>query len=262
MGRACLCATTADASDVWCGGLVYRPYLIFTLVIFLGAAGYYARESVAGLSTEVIADFSLTRSQYGFVSTIVAIPTVFFAFGFGSLLDAFGVRRCTIVYSCVLVAGSLMVALSTVHTSVPLLNIGRLFVGLGEHIIGLCLCARILLATVGVAMKFELVGVLCAVPFACIFALQILFSPGFLHCNRCILTAYSAEAVHEGNFPQSTAVCNGNGDRQQRPPFRWLFRAVAQPAHRQPRRHLQSRTVDSYWRHGVRAAGECGLVEA
>jgi MFS family permease len=112
-----------------------RPYVAFTLVIFLGAAGYYAREALAGLSTELISSFGLSHSGYGFVSTVVAIPTIVLAFGFGSILDAWGVRRCTLGYSVILALGALCVAASTLHNSVALLNTGRLFVGLGTLVL-------------------------------------------------------------------------------------------------------------------------------
>lgn len=127
----CLCARNASEDDLLCGGLCYRPWVSFSLAIILGSCGYYARDALSGLSTEVIADFGLNRSEYGLASTVVSIPTVFLAFAFGSLLDTFGVRRCTVVYTLILAFGGIAVAMSTIWRSFALLNVGRVAVGLG-----------------------------------------------------------------------------------------------------------------------------------
>ncbi len=50
------------------------------LVLMFAFAGYYTRETLSALSTEVMRDFELSHAQYAFISTLVAIPTIFLAF--------------------------------------------------------------------------------------------------------------------------------------------------------------------------------------
>ena len=62
-----------------CSGCCSRPTTATFFVLRFALAGYYTRETLSALSTEVTRDFELTNAQYGFISTVVAVPTVFLA---------------------------------------------------------------------------------------------------------------------------------------------------------------------------------------
>ena len=114
-----------------CGSLCAKAHVATFMVLGIGIGGFYARDCLAGVSTEMLADFKISRTQYGFVSTIVNVPTIVLSFVFGWLLDTYGIRRCTIAFTSTLAVGSLLVAVSTLFRNVELLTAGRLFLGLG-----------------------------------------------------------------------------------------------------------------------------------
>ena len=103
-------------------------------VVLTGLAAYYARDCLAGVVTELIdsSDFHMSRTTYGAVSTAVFVPTIALSVVFGRLVDTFGVRRCTLAFSCTVLIGSMLTSTSVAMGSVAMLACGRVVTGVGE----------------------------------------------------------------------------------------------------------------------------------
>jgi MFS family permease len=90
-------------------GLCQRSHVATLLVLGIGIGGFYARDCLSGVSTELLDHMKLSHTSYALVSTVVSVPTIVLSFVFGWLLDVYGIRRCTIAFTVTLACG--------VHTS-------------------------------------------------------------------------------------------------------------------------------------------------
>jgi len=96
------------------------------------AAGYFLsyffRNVNAVISKDLAAEFSLTPSDLGFLTSMYLLAFAAFQLPLGVLLDRYGPRRVVAVLLCIAAAGALIFALARDFT---MLSIGRALIGLG-----------------------------------------------------------------------------------------------------------------------------------
>ena len=96
------------------------------------AAGYFLsfffRNVNAVISKDLAAEFSLSPSDLGFLTSMYLLAFAAFQLPLGVLLDRYGPRRVVAVLLCIAAAGALIFALARDFT---MLSIGRALIGLG-----------------------------------------------------------------------------------------------------------------------------------
>ena len=96
------------------------------------AAGYFLsfcfRNVNAVISKELVAEFSLTPADLGFLTSMYLLAFAAFQLPLGVLLDRYGPRRVVATLLCVAAGGALVFALAR---ELAVLSLGRALIGLG-----------------------------------------------------------------------------------------------------------------------------------
>ena len=109
-----------------------RPYR-YTLLFFaalLPFGSYFAYDSIGALETTLIEKLHLDRSDIGDSYTAYSVAAIFIVFFGGLLIDKLGTRKASLLFSCLVALGALIVALS--QNKMQLLA-GRLVFGAGSE---------------------------------------------------------------------------------------------------------------------------------
>jgi MFS family permease len=109
-----------------------KPYR-FTVLFFAASmtfGSYFAYDSVGAIETTIIEVFHTNRAAIGTMYSMYSVAA-FFAVLFGGVLtDRIGVRRASLLFSSLVVAGAAIVAASP---GLPLLYLGRTLFGIGSE---------------------------------------------------------------------------------------------------------------------------------
>jgi len=109
-----------------------RPYrftvLAFTSLMAFGS--YFAYDSVGAIETTLIRVFRTDRAAIGSMYSLYSLAAVFVVAAGGWLIDRAGVRRASLIFSALVVAGAAVVAWSP---SLPVLYLGHIVFGMGSE---------------------------------------------------------------------------------------------------------------------------------
>jgi MFS family permease len=109
-----------------------RPYR-FVILAFVGLmafGSYFAYDSVGAIETTLIQVFHTDRTAIGTMYTMYSVAAVFAVLAGGYLIDRVGVRRASLLFSGLVVAGAAMVAWAP---SLLVLYVGRVIFGIGSE---------------------------------------------------------------------------------------------------------------------------------
>ncbi len=105
----------------------------FTILLFASAmafGSYFAYDSVGAIETTLIQAFQTNRAAIGSMYSVYSFAAVFAVLGGGVLVDRAGVRRASMVFSVLVVAGAAIVAWAPDLTA---MYIGRIVFGMGSE---------------------------------------------------------------------------------------------------------------------------------
>jgi len=100
--------------------------LILTYICMLGFA--FVFQSLPPILTLIVKELKLTHTQAGLLMSLFALPAIFLSIPGGLLSDYYGIRKIGIISLVLMIAGTLLVALSDAFLNISL---GRLLSGVG-----------------------------------------------------------------------------------------------------------------------------------
>jgi MFS family permease len=109
-----------------------RPYR-FTVLLFaatIAFGSYFAYDSVGAIETTLIRVFHTDRAAIGSMYSAYSFAAVFAVLGGGVLIDRAGVRRASMIFSLLVVAGAAIVAWAP---NLPAMYFGRVVFGVGSE---------------------------------------------------------------------------------------------------------------------------------
>jgi MFS family permease len=109
-----------------------KPYR-FTVLAFaalMAFGSYFAYDSVGAIETILIQVFHTDRAAIGTMYTMYSVAAVFSVLAGGFLIDRVGVRRGSLIFSCLVVAGAALVAWAP---NLAVLYLGRVLFGMGSE---------------------------------------------------------------------------------------------------------------------------------
>ncbi len=109
-----------------------KPYR-FTVLLFaalMAFGSYFAYDSVGAIETTLIQVFHSNRAAIGSMYSMYSFAAVFAVLGGGMLIDRAGVRRASMIFSLLVVAGAAIVAWSP---NLPTMYFGRIVFGMGSE---------------------------------------------------------------------------------------------------------------------------------
>lgn len=105
----------------------------FTILLFAAAmafGSYFAYDSVGAIETTLIRVFQTDRAAIGSMYSVYSFAAVFAVLGGGVLIDRAGVRRASMIFSLLVVAGAAIVAWAP---NLPAMYFGRIVFGMGSE---------------------------------------------------------------------------------------------------------------------------------
>ncbi len=118
----------------------YR-FLVLFFVASLTIGSYFAYDSIGALAPLMIEDMGIGREKIGMMYSFYSWPNVFMVFLGGFLIDRFGTRRMSLIFSALIVLGAAMVAAAP---GFWLMLVGRVVFGIGSE--SLIVCQQTILA--------------------------------------------------------------------------------------------------------------------
>jgi len=110
-------------------GKAYRfSVLLFASIMAFGS--YFAYDSVGAIETTLIQVFHTNRAAIGSMYSMYSFAAVFAVLGGGVLIDRAGVRRASMIFSVLVVAGAAIVAWAP---NLPMMYFGRIIFGMGSE---------------------------------------------------------------------------------------------------------------------------------
>jgi MFS family permease len=110
-------------------GKAYRfSVLLFASIMAFGS--YFAYDSVGAIETTLIQVFHTNRAAIGSMYSMYSLAAVFAVLGGGVLIDRAGVRRASMIFSVLVVAGAAIVAWAP---NLPTMYFGRIIFGMGSE---------------------------------------------------------------------------------------------------------------------------------
>jgi MFS family permease len=109
-----------------------KPYR-FTVLAFaalMAFGSYFAYDSVGAIETTLIQVFRTNRAAIGTMYSMYSLAAVFAVLAGGLLIDRVGVRRASLIFSSLVVAGAAIVAGAP---SLPVMYLGRVLFGIGSE---------------------------------------------------------------------------------------------------------------------------------
>lgn len=109
----------------------YKRYFILALIFFTGIAAPINQFKLPPLMPQVIADMQIGLTGSGWLMSVFALAGVIFALPSGKLLNRFGPRKIGLLSIGLVLAGSVMCALSY---TMPSMMTGRILEGAGTSL--------------------------------------------------------------------------------------------------------------------------------
>ena len=107
----------------------YR-FIILAFAALMAFGSYFAYDSVGAIETILIQVFHTDRAAVGAMYTMYSVAAVFAVLAGGFLIDRVGVRRASLIFSGLVVAGAALVAGAP---NLPVLYAGRVLFGIGSE---------------------------------------------------------------------------------------------------------------------------------
>ena len=105
-------------------------FMILAFAALLAFGSYFAYDSVGAIETTLIQAFHTDRAAIGAMYTMYSVAAVFAVLAGGFLIDRVGVRRASLIFSTLVVAGAALVAWAP---TLPVLYAGRVLFGIGAE---------------------------------------------------------------------------------------------------------------------------------
>jgi MFS family permease len=136
----------------WFAGFSRDHLLVLPLVAALLYGSYFAADSVAALGGLLVSELGLSRADIGLLYGVYSWPNIVMVLFGGLLSDRIGVRRASLLYSALIVAGTTLVAASPSlfgghgpgRAVFYGMVVGRTLLGLGAESLAVCQNAMIL----------------------------------------------------------------------------------------------------------------------
>src|SRR5260370_29732039 len=109
-------------------GMPYR-FIILAFAALMAFGSYFAYDSVGAIETTLIREFHTDRAAIGAMYSMYSLAAVVAVLGGGLLIDRAGVRRASLIFSTLVVAGAAIVAGAA---SLPVMCVGRVLFGIGS----------------------------------------------------------------------------------------------------------------------------------
>lgn len=143
-----LTASSASPTPVRFAGFSRDHLLVLPLVAALLYGSYFAADSVAALGGLLVSELGLSRADIGMLYGVYSWPNVVMVLFGGLLSDRIGVRRASLLYSALIVAGTTLVAaapsLFAGRSVFYGMVVGRTLLGLGAESLAVCQNAMLL----------------------------------------------------------------------------------------------------------------------
>ncbi len=110
---------------------LYR-YTVLAFVSLLTLGSYFAYDIIAAISGDIMESLGADEGDIGIINGMYSLAAIMAVFFGGFLLDRFGTRKASILFSIAVVTGAFIVAMSK---SLPLIYIGRFIFGAGSETI-------------------------------------------------------------------------------------------------------------------------------
>ena len=107
----------------------YR-FVLLLFISLLTFGSYFAYDSIGALATSLTEKLHLARSTIGNSYTAYSVAAILIVFVGGFLVDRLGTRRASLLFSCLVAVGALVVALARNSWE---LYAGRLIFGAGSE---------------------------------------------------------------------------------------------------------------------------------
>jgi MFS family permease len=121
--------TTALPSTFHPGGKPYRfSVLFFASMLTFGS--YFAYDIIGALAPSLVEDLGAERGTIGAFYTAYSVAAILAVFFGGFLIDRLGTRRSSMIFSLLVLAGGVIVAMAN---SIPMVMVGRFIFGAGAE---------------------------------------------------------------------------------------------------------------------------------
>ena len=110
-----------------------KPFYRFLVLFFVGIltiGSYFAYDSIGALAPLMIADMQIGREKIGMMYSFYSWPNLVMVFIGGFLIDRFGTRKMSLIFSALIVLGAAIVAAAPVFW---LMLLGRTVFGIGSE---------------------------------------------------------------------------------------------------------------------------------
>ncbi|MFQ5664327.1 MAG: MFS transporter [Terriglobia bacterium] len=113
---------------------VYRFIILFFVGLML-VGNYFAYDSIGALAPLIIDDMQIGREQIGMMYSFYSWPNLVMVFIGGFLIDRFGTRKMSLLFSVLIVLGATLVAAAPTFW---LMLVGRTIFGIGAESLIIC----------------------------------------------------------------------------------------------------------------------------
>ncbi|MFQ5926155.1 MAG: MFS transporter [Terriglobia bacterium] len=115
--------------------ILYRFSILMMFVGLMLVGNYFAYDSIGALAPLIIEDMQIGREQIGMMYSFYSWPNVVMVFIGGFLIDRFGTRKMSLVFSGLIVLGASLVAAAPLFW---LMLVGRTIFGIGAESLIIC----------------------------------------------------------------------------------------------------------------------------
>jgi MFS family permease len=121
--------STPEPGVLYPSSKTYR-FVILAFAALMAFGSYFAYDSVGAIETTLIQVFHTDRAAIGTMYTMYSVAAVVAVLAGGFLIDRAGVRRASMIFSFLVVAGAALVAWAP---SLAVLDLGRVIFGMGSE---------------------------------------------------------------------------------------------------------------------------------
>lgn len=115
-------------------GFLYRLWILISVGLML-VGSYFAYDSVGALAPLIIQGLGVDREAIGLMYSFYSWPNVVMVFVGGFLIDRFGTKRMSLVFSALIVSGASLVAAAP---TLGWMIVGRTIFGIGSESLVVC----------------------------------------------------------------------------------------------------------------------------
>lgn len=125
--------------------LLYNLYwiLIVILICLIGIPGFYVYDSIAVLGPYLKEELNYTQVEIAWLYSCYYFPNIILSLFAGILIDKWGERKCSILFSCITVLGQSIISL---FPTIWPMSIGRFILGIAGE--GMFICQLKLFSTI------------------------------------------------------------------------------------------------------------------